>query len=113
MENSIPSGPPTVGATNPNTSFARNFSISLINQRLMQLVKLPNLIKAGIACATISFLCFVFGDRSDVAVGGLIGELIAYGSAEWRNSFQLLKYGKNIGWLLKSLSVNKSVIRTI
>lgn len=60
---------------------------------LMKNAKIAVLIKAAIVCATVSFLCFAFGGRTDVAIGGLLGELIAYGTTEWRNS--LFDYGMN------------------
>lgn len=70
-----------VGALHSNTHHFYNALESL------------NPIKLGIVFAGLSFLCFVLGDRTDVAIGGLLGKLIAYGNNEWRNLPNLLSQG--------------------
>lgn len=49
-----------------------------------------NYITVAMISGVISFICFIFGGRIDVAFGGLIGEIIAYATYDFRPL--LLKY---------------------
>lgn len=87
------------GSSKVNEIYPKAWNYCISSMNLMKNAKIANLIKAAIVCATVSFLCFAFGGRTDVAIGGLLGELIAYGTIEWRNS--LFDYGMHFLSLLK------------
>lgn len=62
--------------------------------QLAKPLKSLGLIKLGIIFAGLSFVFFVFGGRSNVALGGLLGEMIAYLTSDWQNVHKILNNGK-------------------
>lgn len=70
-------GSPTVGVT-----------------QLVRPLKSLSLIKLGIIFAGFSFIFLMFGGRTNVALGGLFGEIIAYLTADWQNIHEIFNKGK-------------------
>ncbi|XP_055306933.1 uncharacterized protein LOC129571193 isoform X2 [Sitodiplosis mosellana] len=57
-------------------------TISSNAQSLVHNLKLPHFITVATVSAVLSFLCFILGGRVDVAIGGMLGQLIAYTAVE-------------------------------